>query len=274
MIVIGGPCVIEDNEGNPCWKIASELKKFCDALGIDYYFKASFDKANRTSIASYRGIPLSEARAIFLKLKEEFDVQITTDIHLPSQSSIIAEFADVIQIPAFLCRQTDLLIAAAETGKTINVKKGQFLSAKDVRHIQGKVNAAGNDCLWITERGNSFGYNNLVVDMRNFFYMKRLKVPLIIDCTHSAQLPGGGTHKSSGDRRIAEVLGRAGIAAGADGIFLECHPDPNYAKCDAANSLSLERAKNLIATCKKIFDILHHDRDREKKTCYIPMGYS
>ena len=213
---------------------------------MPYVFKASFDKANRTSGASFRGPGLDAGLPVLERVKREVGVPVLTDIHEPAQAALAAKVADVLQIPAFLSRQTDLIIAAAKTGRTVNVKKGQFLAPLDVRHAIEKVRAAGNDRVFITERGASFGYNNLVVDMRAFPIVRGLGTPVVFDVTHSLQLPGAGNGVTAGQAEFIEPLARAGVAAGVDGVFLEVHEDPPRAKSDAENALPLDRLAALL----------------------------
>ncbi len=213
---------------------------------MPYVFKASFDKANRTSGASFRGPGLDAGLAVLERVKREVGVPVLTDIHEPAQAALAAKVADVLQIPAFLSRQTDLIVAAAKTGRTVNVKKGQFLAPLDIRHAIEKVRAAGNDRVFITERGASFGYNNLVVDMRAFPIIRGLGTPVVFDVTHSLQLPGAGNGVTAGQAEFIEPLARAGVAAGVDGVFLEVHEDPPRAKSDAENALPLDRLAALL----------------------------
>jgi 2-dehydro-3-deoxyphosphooctonate aldolase (KDO 8-P synthase) len=244
LVLIAGPCVIE-SESHALF-LAKAIADTARRAGMPYVFKASFDKANRTSGASFRGPGLDAGLPVLERVKREVGVPVLTDIHEPAQAALAAKVADVLQIPAFLSRQTDLIIAAAKTGRTVNVKKGQFLAPLDVRHAIEKVRAAGNDRVFITERGASFGYNNLVVDMRAFPIVRGLGTPVVFDVTHSLQLPGAGNGVTAGQAEFIEPLARAGVAAGLDGVFLEVHEDPPRAKSDAENALPLDRLAALL----------------------------
>src|SRR6185436_12810738 len=241
--VFAGPCVIESEE--LAMETAHTLAAMAGRLGIGLIFKSSFDKANRSSIGSFRGPGLEEGLRVLRLVREETGLPVLTDVHEPDQCAPAAEACDVLQIPAFLCRQTDLVVAAAETGRAVNIKKGQFMAPDDMRKIVDKARSAGNDRVTVTERGASFGYHNLVVDMRSFALLQDEGIPVIYDITHSLQLPGGGA-ESGGQRRFAEPLARAAIAAGADGVFLEVHPDPENALSDSAVQLDPERAELLL----------------------------
>ena len=254
-VLLGGPCVIESLE--ICRRVAGALAEICARIGIGYVFKASFDKANRTSVDSFRGPGLEKGLAILAAIRDEFGVPIVTDIHLPSQAAPVAEVVDILQIPAFLCRQTDLLVAAGETGVCVNIKKGQFLAGEDMAAAVGKVRSTGNSRICLTERGTTFGYHNLVVDMRSLPSMAALGVPVIFDGTHSVQLPSGQGACSGGDRQFVPPLVRAATAAGIQGLFLEVHPDPENALCDGPNSLALDQADPLLRTVKAIHDLVH-----------------
>ncbi|MBI4486055.1 MAG: 3-deoxy-8-phosphooctulonate synthase [Acidobacteria bacterium] len=243
-ILIAGPCVIE-SEGQAS-DLAGELVSITRRLRVPFVFKASYDKANRTSGASFRGPGLDEGLRVLAAIKSRHGVPILTDIHEPLQARAAAEVADILQIPAFLCRQTDLLVAAAATGRVVNIKKGQFLAPDDMKHAIAKVVAAGNPRVIVTERGTSFGYHNLVVDMRAFPMMRRQGVPVVFDVTHSLQLPGGGDGVTAGQAEYIEPLASAGVAAGVDGVFLEVHPDPPRAKSDAQNALQLNALEPLL----------------------------
>jgi 2-dehydro-3-deoxyphosphooctonate aldolase (KDO 8-P synthase) len=236
-LLIAGPCVIEDYDTT--FQTASHLKKITDGLGIPFVFKSSFDKANRSSIDSFRGPGFEKGLEILAAIKRQLGVKVISDIHLPEQAGPAAKVLDVLQIPAFLCRQTDLITAAARTGKPLNIKKGQFLAPLECRNIIKKAQTAGCTRLSITERGSSVGYNNLVVDFRAIDIIRSLGVPVVFDVTHSVQLPGGAGTSSAGDRKFAPILARAAIAAGADGLFIETHPDPDRALCDGPNSVPL-----------------------------------
>ncbi len=253
-LLVAGPCVIETLDG--CLRIAETMKKICDKLDINYIFKASFDKANRSSINSYRGPGLLDGLNVLSKVKEEFDVPLLTDIHLPEQAEPVADVVDVIQIPAFLARQTDLLLSAAKTGKSVNVKKAQFMSAWEMKNVVEKLDAGGADDIILTERGNFFGYNRWVVDMRNIEWMHQLFCPVLMDATHSAADPGGAGSSSSGERAMGLILARAGISAGADGLFLEVHYEPAKALSDKATVLPLTWVEDLLKQCIEIFNIV------------------
>ncbi|HEV2855923.1 MAG TPA: 3-deoxy-8-phosphooctulonate synthase [Thermoanaerobaculia bacterium] len=247
--VIAGPCVIENED--LAIEMAHALAAMADRLGIALVFKSSFDKANRTSISSFRGPGLEEGLRVLDLVKKETGLPVLTDVHEPAQCEPAARVCDVLQIPAFLCRQTDLVVAAARTGRAVNVKKGQFMAPDDLRRVVEKARASGNDRVTVTERGVSFGYHNLVVDMRSFAMLHDDGIPVIYDVTHSLQLPGGG-EQSGGMRRYAEPLARAAVAAGADGVFLEVHPDPPHALSDSAVQLDPERAERLLASLLKV----------------------
>jgi 2-dehydro-3-deoxyphosphooctonate aldolase (KDO 8-P synthase) len=244
LVLVAGPCVIE-SESHAQW-LAEQLVDITRRLQIPFIFKASYDKANRTSGRSFRGPGLAEGLRILAAIKSRLSVPILTDIHEPAQARAAADVADVLQIPAFLSRQTDLLVAAAETGRIVNIKKGQFLAPDDVKHAVAKVTDAGNPRVVVTERGVSFGYHNLVVDMRVFPMMRALGVPVIFDVTHSLQLPGGGDGVTAGQAEFIEPLASAGVGAGVDGVFLEVHEEPSRAKSDAQNALRLDRLEPLL----------------------------
>lgn len=244
LFFICGPCVLESRQ--VVMETATELAAISERLEIPIIFKASFDKANRTSIDSFRGPGLAVGLTLLAEVGEETGLPLISDIHSPEQAARAMEVLDVLQIPAFLCRQTDLLVAAGETGKVVNIKKGQFMAPGDMASAVGKVRSTGNQQVWLTERGSSFGYNNLVVDMRGVPIMQALGCPVVFDATHSVQLPGGLGNKSGGDRSLAPVLARAAVAAGADGVFMEVHPDPERALCDGPNSLPLDQVEDLI----------------------------
>lgn len=245
LTVIAGPCVIESLD--LCREVAAAASETCRTLGLSYIFKASFDKANRTSGTSFRGQGLQQGLDVLAAIKAEFGVPVLTDIHESWQAKPVAEVADVLQIPAFLCRQTDLLLAAAETGRVVNVKKGQFLAPWDVKNIVEKITDAGNPNLLLTERGASFGYNTLVVDMRSLPIMRSFGPPVIFDATHSVQQPGGQGSSSGGQREFIPHLLRAAVAVGVDGVFLEVHPEPERALSDAATMLRLSDLPALLA---------------------------
>jgi 2-dehydro-3-deoxyphosphooctonate aldolase (KDO 8-P synthase) len=253
--LIAGPCVIESEK--LCLQVAASLKKTCDRLGIFFVFKASYDKANRTSGKSFRGPGVKEGLRTLAKVREEFGVPILTDVHAETQVAAAAEVADILQIPAFLCRQTDLIDAAARTGRIVNLKKGQFLSPQEMGQVVGKAESAGAKKLLVTERGTTFGYNNLVADMRSIPIMRRFGFPVIFDATHSVQLPGGGGDKSSGQREFAPVLAGCAIAAGANGIFVETHPQPERALSDGPNMIPLKQMPVLLEHLLKIWRATH-----------------
>ena len=245
-IIIAGPCVLESEDIN--MQIASKISELCGKYNIDIIFKASFDKANRTSLLSHRGPGIERGLRMLEKIKKEFGLLLVTDIHESNQAKPVGEVVDIIQIPAFLCRQTDLLIAASKTGKIVNIKKAQFLSGKDMYYPCKKVKDTGNRKILVTERGNSFGYNNLVVDFRNIADMNEFGFPVIMDCTHSVQRPGGGNGITTGNREFVISMAMAAKAFGAGGYFIETHPDPNRGLSDAANMLELHKLEPLI--CK------------------------
>jgi 2-dehydro-3-deoxyphosphooctonate aldolase (KDO 8-P synthase) len=244
LVLISGPCVIESEQ--LALETAHAVKSVASELGLPYIFKSSFDKANRSSADSFRGPGLSDGLATLARVKQECGVPITTDVHAVEQVELVAEVADLIQIPAFLCRQTDLLVAAARTGRAINIKKGQFLAPEDVAGPISKVTGAGNEDVMVTERGHSFGYNRLVVDMTGLPVMRALGFPVIFDATHSVQRPGGAGTASGGDRALAPSLARAAVAAGVDGLFMEVHPDPDRALCDGPNSIRLAQLRDIL----------------------------
>jgi 2-dehydro-3-deoxyphosphooctonate aldolase (KDO 8-P synthase) len=253
-LIIAGPCVIENKEIT--FHTALRLKEICLSVGLSFVFKSSFDKANRTSVTSFRGPGIEKGLRLLAEVKSKFDVPVISDIHSIEQIRPAAEVLDIIQIPAFLCRQTDLLVAASNTGKPVSVKKGQFLAPWDVQNIIGKFTSTGNENLMLTERGTTFGYNNLVVDFRSFPIMRSFGYPVIFDVTHSLQLPGGQGGCSGGQREYAGTLARAAAAAGVDGFFLEVHPDPDKAKCDGPNMIPLDEVEKLLQEIKKISSII------------------
>jgi 2-dehydro-3-deoxyphosphooctonate aldolase (KDO 8-P synthase) len=245
LTLIGGPCVIESEA--LCLKVAASLKKTCQKLGINYVFKASFDKANRTSKQSFRGPGTDTGLEILARVREKIGVPILTDVHTEAQAELAGEVVDVLQIPAFLCRQTDLIAAAVRTGRVVNIKKGQFLSPPEMGQVVKKAEGAGGKKIMVTERGTTFGYNNLVADMRSIPILRGFGCPVIFDATHSVQLPGGGGDKSSGQREFAPVLARCAVAAGADGLFIETHPRPDQALSDGPNMIPLADMAGLLA---------------------------
>ncbi len=244
LLLIGGPCALESED--LAREVAETMMEICARLGISYVFKASFDKANRTSLSSYRGPGLEKGLLTLAKLRKELQLPVISDIHDVSQVEAAAEVLDIIQIPAFLCRQTDLLTAATLTGKTISVKKGQFVSPWDMKNVVDKMRGVGGGKIMLVERGASFGYNNLVVDIRSLPIMRSLGCPVIFDATHSVQLPGGSGGVSGGQREFIEPLTRAATAAGIDGLFMEIHPDPDKALCDGPNSIPLCDIERLL----------------------------
>jgi 2-dehydro-3-deoxyphosphooctonate aldolase (KDO 8-P synthase) len=257
LFVIAGPCVIENEK--MVMQTAEALAEICDHLGLPLIFKASYDKANRTARDSFRGPGLKRGLAVLAKVKRLFGLPILTDVHEIAHCKPVAEVADVLQIPAFLCRQTDLIQAAARTKRCLNVKKGQFLAPWDMRNVIDKITAVGGRNILLTERGSSFGYNNLVADMRSLAIMREFGWPVVFDATHSVQMPGGGQggRFTGGDRRMALVLARSAVAAGSDGIFLEAHPNPDRALSDAANQLPLREVKRLLQTLRDIHAVVN-----------------
>ncbi|MBR6057277.1 MAG: 3-deoxy-8-phosphooctulonate synthase [Victivallales bacterium] len=254
LVILAGPCVAESLD--ICRAIAEQAMTACQKLNLPYVFKASFDKANRTSINSFRGNGIEKGLEILAAVKREFGCPVVTDVHEPEQCAIAAEVVDILQIPAFLCRQTDLLLAAAKTGKPVNVKKGQFLAPEDMKQIVGKITSMGNERIMLTERGASFGYHRLVVDMPGLVIMKNLGKPVIFDATHSVQLPGGQGTSSGGNREFVAPLARAAAAVGIDGLFLETHPEPEKALSDGANSLPTAQLYNLLSIVKDIHGLV------------------
>jgi 2-dehydro-3-deoxyphosphooctonate aldolase (KDO 8-P synthase) len=252
LTLIAGPCVIEDEA--LCLHVAGTLKKTCNRLGLSYVFKASYDKANRTSGATFRGPGMEQGLAILGRIRAQIGVPVLTDIHTEAQVGAAAEVVDILQIPAFLCRQTDLINAAVKTGRIVNIKKGQFLAPNEMGQVLEKARLAGGRKLLATERGTTFGYNNLVADMRSIPIMKRFGCPVIFDATHSVQLPGAGGNKSSGQREFAPVLARCALAAGANGLFIETHPDPDRALSDGPNMLPLAQMPGLLKSFLKVFE--------------------
>jgi 2-dehydro-3-deoxyphosphooctonate aldolase (KDO 8-P synthase) len=258
LTVIAGPCVIES--GEHALMMARECAARARAAGLDYVFKSSFDKANRSSIESFRGPGLREGLDILRRVKEEVGVSVVTDIHDIAQVAEVAEVADILQIPAFLSRQTDLIIAAVKTGRAVNVKKGQFLAPSDARNIVEKARRAGCEKLLLTERGASFGYNNLVVDMRSFPIMRAFGAPVVFDVTHSLQLPGGLGHATGGQSEYIEPLARAGVACGVDAVFMEVHDHPEVAPSDGPNMLHLERLGPLLLMLRDIHALVGREK--------------
>src|SRR5947207_299784 len=254
--VIAGPCVIESRE--LCLTVGSRVKSICEKLGLNYIFKASFDKANRSSNSTFRGPGLQDGLVILDAVKRELGVPVLTDIHESEQAAVAAQVVDVLQIPAFLARQTDLLIAAAQTGKKINVKKGQFMSPQEMGNAVEKIRSAGGKDIMLTERGTFFGYNRLVNDFTGLSVMKSFGVPVVFDITHSTQQPAGLGNQSGGNPQYSPLLARAAVATGCvDGLFLECHPDPRNARSDAATMMNLNDVEPLLAKCKQISELCH-----------------
>lgn len=253
-LLMAGPCVIEGRDF--VLKTAEKIKEIIDPFGFPFIFKASYDKANRTSVDSFRGVGLDEGLKILQEVRFELDVPIVSDVHSAEEARAAGEVLDVLQIPAFLCRQTDLLVAAGSTGKTVNIKKGQFLAPLDMAHVVKKVASTGNQKILVTERGVSFGYNNLVSDMRSLVIMKKLGYPVVFDGTHSVQLPGGGGAVSSGQREFVLPLTRGAVAVGCDGLFLEVHPDPVQAPSDGPNMLDFKGLEKLLSQVKALREAL------------------
>jgi 2-dehydro-3-deoxyphosphooctonate aldolase (KDO 8-P synthase) len=250
--LIAGPCVIEDE--SLCLRVAGSLLRTCEKLKIPYVFKASYDKANRTSAKSFRGPGIEAGLAVLDKVRRTLGVPVLTDVHTETEASMAGEVADILQIPAFLCRQTDLIDAAVATGCIVNLKKGQFLAPQDMGNVVNKARQAGGRRLLLTERGACFGYNNLVADMRSIPILRQLGFPVVFDATHSVQLPGGGGDKSSGQREFAPVLARAAIASGADGLFIETHPDPDKALSDGPNMIPLAEMAGQLRGFLKVWE--------------------
>jgi len=253
MFLIAGPCVIETKQ--ICLDIANRLADISSRTGIGVIYKASFDKANRSSVSSFRGPGLKKGLEILAAVRDKVKLPIMTDVHLPEQAEKVAKVVDALQIPAFLCRQTDLLCACAETGKPVNVKKGQFLSPKEMTNVVEKIRSCGNDKIMLTERGTFFGYNRLVNDMTAISIMKGLGCPVVFDATHSTQQPGGLGNTTGGRRQFAPILAKAAIAAGANALFLEVHTNPRQAKSDSAVVMPIEWVEELLTDCRKIFEI-------------------
>ena len=253
-LIIAGPCVIES--ADITFQIAQRLKEICSAVGLPFIFKSSYDKANRTSIKSFRGPGMEKGLRVLADIKSRLNIPVISDIHSEEEVSPASEVLDAFQIPAFLCRQTDLILAAAKTGKPVNIKKGQFLAPWDVKNIIDKFTSTGNQNLFITERGTSFGYNNLVVDFRGLPIMRSYGYPVVFDVTHSLQIPGGQGTCSGGQREFAEPLARAAVAVGVDGLFMEVHPEPDKALCDGANMIRLSEVQELLNIIKGIHNLV------------------
>jgi len=253
LAVISGPCVIEGLE--MCLEIGRKMQAVCAELGLQYVFKASFDKANRTSVQSFRGPGLEAGLEILAEVKRQLNVPVTTDVHECAQVAAVAAVADILQIPAFLCRQTDLLVACGETGRTVNVKKGQMVAPEGMKHAVAKVRSTGNNSVFLTERGSTFGYGNLVVDMRGLRIMRDFGVPVCFDATHSVQLPGGQGQTTGGQREYAPVLMNAALAVGVDAVFMETHPSPDTAKSDGPNAIALADMQAVLRRGKAIHEL-------------------
>lgn len=254
LTILAGPCAIESQEILD--ETADYLKQVTKELDINYVFKSSFDKANRSSITSFRGPGMEKGLEMLNLVKSKYDLPIVTDIHTPDQAEPVAKVADILQIPAFLCRQTDLLVAAAKTGKIVNIKKGQFLAPAQMGSLVKKVEDSGNTNIMLTDRGSSFGYNNLIVDFRGIPIMQEFGYPVVFDATHSVQLPGANGTSSGGDRRFVPTLAKSAMAAGANVLFFEVHPNPDKALCDGANMLALKDVKDVFSICKEIFEVV------------------
>jgi 2-dehydro-3-deoxyphosphooctonate aldolase (KDO 8-P synthase) len=254
LFVMAGPCVIESKAH--CLEIASRLVEIGQRTGAGMIFKASFDKANRSSLQSFRGPGLEKGLEILAAVRRQTALAVMTDVHEPSQADLVADVVDCLQVPAFLCRQTDLLCACAQTGKPVNVKKGQFLSPDEMRNVVDKIRACDNEQIILTERGTFFGYNRLVNDMTAIDAMRQLGSPVVFDATHSTQQPGGLGNVSGGQREMAPILAKAAVAAGADGLFIEVHTEPEQAKSDAACIMPLDGLEELVTVCKEIFDLV------------------
>jgi 2-dehydro-3-deoxyphosphooctonate aldolase (KDO 8-P synthase) len=255
LFIIAGPCVIESFD--LCLEIGRTVKSICDKLGLIYVFKASFDKANRSSSASFRGPGIQDGLVVLEHVKKELGVPVLTDIHERTQAAEAATVVDILQVPAFLARQTDLLLACGHTGKTVNVKKGQFMSPQEMGLVADKIKSTGNDRILLTERGTFFGYNRLVNDFTGLAVMKSFNKPIVFDITHSTQQPAGMGNQSGGNPQYTPLLARAAVAAGVDGLFLECHPDPKNAKSDAATMLNLRDVEPLLTQCAQIAQLRH-----------------
>lgn len=254
LTLLAGPCAIESEEMS--LRVAGKIKEICDKLGINYVFKSSFDKANRSSIHGFRGVGIEEGLRILKKVKETYDIPVVTDVHEPWQCAEVAKVVDMIQIPAFLCRQTDLLVASAKTGLPVNVKKGQFLAPWDMKNVVNKMEEAGSENFMLCERGASFGYNNFVVDMRSILEMREFGYPVIFDATHSVQIPGGQGTSTGGNREYVFPLMRAALAVGVDGIFAEVHESPDEAPCDGPNMLRLDNLEEILKIALEIHNLV------------------
>ncbi len=254
LTILAGPCAIESQ--SILDETADALKQICQKLDINYVFKSSFDKANRSSINSFRGPGMDKGLEMLKLVKDKYNLPIVTDIHTSEQAKPVSEVADILQIPAFLCRQTDLLVAAGKTGKIVNIKKGQFLAPEQMKSLVQKVVDSGNTQIMLTDRGTTFGYNNLVSDFRSIMIMKGFGYPVVFDATHSVQMPGSNGDSTGGDRRFVPLLANCAMAAGADVLFFEVHPNPDCALCDGSNMLSLGDAEKVFSKCKEIFEVI------------------
>jgi 2-dehydro-3-deoxyphosphooctonate aldolase (KDO 8-P synthase) len=252
LLLISGPCAIESED--ICFQVAEQVSSICKALNIDYVFKSSFKKANRTSVSSFTGIGFEQALSILSSVKQKFDIPVLTDVHETIEVDRVAEVADYLQIPSFLCRQTDLLLAAGRTGKYVNIKKGQFASSESMRFAVEKVRSTGNNKVLLTERGTTFGYQDLIVDFRNIPLMQEFGVPVILDATHSLQQPNQSSGVTAGLPHLIETICKAGIAAGANGLFIETHPNPSKALSDGKNMLPLDQLKPLLEKCLRVYE--------------------
>lgn len=257
LVLIAGPCVVENE--SVTLRTAEEILKITGELKIPFIFKSSYKKANRTSIGTFSGLEMNEAVRILKKVKDELGLTLLTDVHSEKEIDLVSEFADVIQIPAFLCRQTELLLAAGISGKTVNVKKGQFLAPEDMKYVAGKIESTGNRKILLTERGTTFGYHNLVVDMRGLEIMKSIGYPVVMDATHAVQIPGQGGF-SGGERKFIPALAKAAVAVGIDGLFLEVHPEPDKALSDSGSQLPLSSLRQLLLTIKEIDSIVKNEK--------------
>ena len=255
LFAIAGPCVIETED--ICLDIADKLADIGAKVGIGMIFKASFDKANRSSLHSFRGPGLEKGLKILTAVRQNADLPVMTDVHEPAQATLASEVVDCLQVPAFLCRQTDLLVACGRTGKPVNIKKGQFISPAEMNNVAEKVRSCGNEKIMLTERGTFFGYNRLVNDMTAVYSMKKLGFPVVFDATHSTQQPGGLGTESGGQREMTPILAKAAVAAGANGLFIEVHPEPTKAKSDAASIIPIDRLEDLLKVCKEIFEVVN-----------------
>jgi 2-dehydro-3-deoxyphosphooctonate aldolase (KDO 8-P synthase) len=264
LVVMSGPCVIESEDH--CLKAAEELKKMFDKHGVHLIFKSSYDKANRSSYHSFRGPGLQEGLRILQRVQEEFDLPVVTDVHSPEEAQVAGQICEILQIPAFLCRQTDLVVAAAETGAVVSVKKGQFLAPWDMENIVHKIVSVNNHNIILVDRGTTFGYNNLVSDMRSIPIMQRFGYPVCYDATHAVQKPGGLGSQSGGDREFISILAKAALAAGANCLFIESHPEPSKAKSDAASVMDFQDLDDLLPQFKELYELIQQQSQRGSST--------